>query len=404
MLQPKATSADDKQFEYLKALHVQWENIETDELPVMWASNYDLAKYSVKQGDLLVCEGGEVGRAGILKENLENVIIQNSLHRVRSKDNCNAFLMYILINAASRNWFEIICNKATIAHFTNDKFSAFRIPLPPLAEQKDIAAFLDRETAKIDGLIAKKEQLIALLAEQRTALISRAVTKGLDASVEMKPSGVTWLGDVPAHWEVWKLAHLTTRIGSGKTPTGGAEVYQTEGVLFLRSQNVYDEGLHLNDVAYIDEKTDKEMSWSRTKPNDILLNITGASLGRTCLVPRDIKRANVNQHVCVIRLKENDFSKFVAHYLKSKQAKSFYDLAQTGSAREGLNFEQIGAFPIPLPPLAEQKEIAAFLDRETAKIDALSTKITTAIDHLKEYRTALISAAVTGKIDVREAV
>nr|NJM02403.1 hypothetical protein [Desulfobacula sp.] len=180
MLQPGTSTSEDEQFEYLKALHVQWETIQTNDLPVMWASKYELDKYSVKKGDLLVCEGGEVGRAGILKDDLNNVIIQNSLHRVRSKINLNIFLMYVLENAASKNWFEILCNKATIAHFTGDKFSALRIPLPPLPEQQAITAFLDRETAKIDALSAKVITVIERLKEYRTALISSAVTGKID--------------------------------------------------------------------------------------------------------------------------------------------------------------------------------------------------------------------------------
>jgi type I restriction enzyme S subunit len=180
MLQPDTSTSDDEQFAYLKALHVQWEKIQTDDLPVMWASKYELSKYSVKRGDLLVCEGGEVGRAVILQDDLENVIIQNSLHRVRSNNNLNTFLMYVLENAASKHWFEILCNKATIAHFTGDKFSALRIPLPPLPEQQAIAAFLDRETAKIDELSAKVTTVIERLKEYRTALISSAVTGKID--------------------------------------------------------------------------------------------------------------------------------------------------------------------------------------------------------------------------------
>jgi len=182
MLQPDTSTSEDEQFEYLKALHVQWETIQTNDLPVMWASKYELGKYSVKKGDLLVCEGGEVGRAGILKDDLNNVIIQNSLHRVRSKINLNTFLMYVLENAASKNWFEILCNKATIAHFTGDKFSALRIPLPPLPEQQAIAAFLDCETAKIDALSAKVVTVIERLKEYRTALISSAVTGKINVS------------------------------------------------------------------------------------------------------------------------------------------------------------------------------------------------------------------------------
>ncbi len=293
---------------------------------------------------------------------------------------------------------------STFMELPRQSFASFNLPFPSSEEQQAIAAFLDRETKHIEALIAKKKKLLSLLAEQRTALISRAVTKGLNPSVKLKPSGVEWLGDVPEHWGIWKLAHLTVRIGSGKTPTGGAEVYQNEGVIFLRSQNVYDDGLYLDDVVYIDQKIDDEMAWSRVQGKDILLNITGASLGRTCIVKNEFPKSNVNQHVCVIRLTNTDYAEYISLYLKSKPAKAFYDFVQTGSAREGLNFQQIGAFPITLPPLSEQQAIAAFLDRETAKIGTLSAKVLMAIERLREYRTALISAAVTGKIDVREAV
>lgn len=283
---------------------------------------------------------------------------------------------------------------------------------PLLSEQTAIANFLDSETGRIDTLIARNKKLIALLKEERSALISRTVTRGLpeDAALEFglephtrfKESGVEWLGEVPEHWEIWKLAHLTKRIGSGKTPTGGAEVYQNEGVIFLRSQNVYDDGLYLDDVVYIDQKIDEEMAWSRVERNDILLNITGASLGRTCIVPHKLPKSNVNQHVCVIRLNNTDYAEYISLYLKSKPAKAFYDFVQTGSAREGLNFQQVGAFPIPLPPQPEQQTITAFLDSETAKIDKLIEKVVALITRLKEYRTALITDAVTGKMDLRE--
>lgn len=214
-----------------------------------------------------------------------------------------------------------------------------------------------------------------------------------------KDSGVEWLGEVPEHWEVWKIGHLTTKIGSGKTPTGGAEVYQSEGVLFIRSQNVYDEGLRLGDVVFIDSVTDEEMAWARVQANDILLNITGASLGRTCIVPKDMPPANVNQHVCIIRMRNREYADYVSWYLKSNIAKSFYDIAQTGSAREGLNFEQISIIQTLLPSLPEQQSIAGFLDRKTAKIDALIDKKQELVKRLQEKRSAVISHAVTKGIN-----
>ena len=315
-------------------------------------------------------------------------------------------------------------------------------PLAPITEQQTIAAFLDSETGKIDALIAEQRRLVELLAEKRQAVISHAVTKGISRlrhsghdpessnqtiprsgqsgcpaaqessnqldsglrrndGVVMKDSGIEWLGEVPEHWDVRKIKHLATRIASGKTPLGGSEIYVDEGVMFLRSQNVYDEGLRLEDVAYISEAIDEVMSVSSVRPNDILLNVTGASIGRSCVVPSEFPAANVNQHVCVIRLRTLAQVPFVGLFFKSMPVKNQIAHAQNGAAREGLNFDQIGNMSIAMPPSNEQKSIAAFLDTETAKLDTLTAEANRAIALLQERRSALISAAVTGKIDVR---
>ncbi len=278
----------------------------------------------------------------------------------------------------------------------------FDFAWPPLEEQTEIAAFLDRETARIDSLITKYERLIELLGEKQQALISHAVTKGLDPDAPMKDSGVEWLGEVPAHWKVRKLGHLSVKIGSGKTPRGGAEVYVQEGVLFLRSQNVYDEGLRLDDIVYIDETTDREMSQTRVRGGDILLNLTGASLGRTCLVPAEFPASNVNQHVCIIRLSAMNLRQFISLFLKSANVKGQIDTIQNGAAREGLNYEQVASIKVAIPPLYEARRIFDHVDREAAKLDSLTAKTRQAIELLREHRTSLISAAVTGKIDVRQ--
>ena len=214
-----------------------------------------------------------------------------------------------------------------------------------------------------------------------------------------KDSGVEWLGEVPKGWSLSKVGFLCEHIGSGKTPRGGSEVYTDDGVLFLRSQNVYDNGLRLDDVVYIDEKTDAEMSASRVQPGDVLLNITGASLGRTSITPCAFPRANVNQHVCILRCKETGFNIVLSLFLKSFAAKVQIELAQTGAAREGLNYSQIAQITIPIPPAEDRQAIATFLDRETAKIDALVANYQALIELLQEKRQALISHAVTKGLD-----
>lgn len=278
-----------------------------------------------------------------------------------------------------------------------------KVTAPPILEQTQIAAFLDRETAKIDDLMAQQRRLMELLKEKRQAVISHAVTQGLNPQAPMKPSGIEWLGDVPAHWEVKQIKYISSRISSGKTPSGGSETYVDQGITFLRSQNVYDEGLRLDAVAFITEAVDEAMSVSRVAPNDILLNITGASIGRSCVVPIDMPCANVNQHVCVIRLENTSNVPFVGWTFKSSCIKNQIDHAQNGAAREGLNFVQIGEMVLAMPPITEQSAIGAYLDHESTKFDSLTTEAQRAIDLLQERRTALISAAVTGQIDVRKA-
>lgn len=280
---------------------------------------------------------------------------------------------------------------------------SIRVPTPPLGEQAAIAVYLNRETAQIDALVTKKERLIELLHEKRTALISHTVTKGLNPNVPVKDSGIEWLGEIPTHWEVLRLKHLTEKIGSGKTPKGGAERYVEDGVMFLRSQNVHFGGLQLTDVAHIDTITDNEMSGSRVREGDVLLNITGASLGRSCVARLGGADANVNQHVCILRTDQRqDDPDFLAYSIESQSLQDQIFNNENGVSRDALNFEQIGDLVFSRPAIVEQQTIATFLDQETEGLDSLVAKVCEAIELLQEKRMALISAAVTGQIDIRE--
>ncbi|HEY9867010.1 MAG TPA: restriction endonuclease subunit S, partial [Candidatus Obscuribacterales bacterium] len=167
MLQNEPQSLNDDEIYYLKAINVRWDKVDTYELPKMWASPRDREKYYVKNGDLLICEGGEVGRTALLKELQEDCIIQNALHRVRPlKQSSVEYLNYLMRHIADTGWFDILCNKSTIAHLTSEKVGALALPLPPLHEQQKIAQFLDYKTKQIDELIKKKETLIEKLDEK----------------------------------------------------------------------------------------------------------------------------------------------------------------------------------------------------------------------------------------------
>lgn len=204
-----------------------------------------------------------------------------------------------------------------------------------------------------------------------------------------------WWRSAPGHWRVVRLKYLATKIGSGKTPLGGAAIYADRGVAFLRSQNVHFSGLRLDDIVYISREIDETMASTRVEPRDVLLNITGASLGRCTLVPESLGPANVNQHVCIVRTDGSSLSAPYLNYLLSSQPLQDKIFAgEDGVSREGLTFDRIGNFTLAIPAAREQQEICAFLDRETARIDALIEKKGRLIALLEEKRMALVNRAV----------
>jgi len=175
-------------------------------------------------------------------------------------------------------------------------------------------------------------------------------------------------------WNNKKLGEISLKINSGKTPLGGESVYTNQGVLFIRSQNVIDNELNLDNSTFISEEINNTMRNSIVKPKDILLNITGASLGRSCVVPNKIKSGNVNQHVCIIRIDNFNEPYFIQPILSSQKLQNIFSSIQTGSGREGLNFESIKKIHLNLPTLPEQQKIAAFLTSVDERIAQLTKK------------------------------
>lgn len=197
-------------------------------------------------------------------------------------------------------------------------------------------------------------------------------------------------------WPKVPLKYLVSKIGSGKTPKGGAEVYTPSGVMLLRSQNVHFEGLRLDDVVHIDESMDEDMASTRVQPNDVLLNITGASIGRCTVVPRVFEAANVNQHVCIIRPKtQRLLPAFLNLVLQSPTIQNEIRFGENGSSREGLNFEQVGAFEIPLPPMPEQVTCVEQAQASVQRVEYLIDEKQDLLTLLAEKRRALIAHAVT---------
>lgn len=213
-----------------------------------------------------------------------------------------------------------------------------------------------------------------------------------------KDSGIEWLGSIPKHWEVKRIKDAITKIGSGITPKGGSETYVDEGVPLIRSQNVYNDGLRLDNVSFITEEVHNKMKNSQLKPFDILINITGASIGRTCIFPESIKTANINQHIIYLRVKKKKVDYF-SYYLKSNTIQEYIMNIQVGTSKEALNMSQVLNIGLPFPENQEQTQIANYLDAKTTAIDKKIKLLQRKIKHYKAYRKTLINETVTKGLD-----
>ena len=202
-----------------------------------------------------------------------------------------------------------------------------------------------------------------------------------------------------AVWPVDRVKDHASKIGSGVTPTGGAAAYLDTGVPLLRSQNVHFDGLRLDDVAYIGEDTHDEMGGSKLRPRDVLLNITGASIGRCAYVPEDFGEGNVNQHVCIIRPAAKLNHKFLTYCLSAPWGQDQVFAGFTGASRQGLGQRDLGEIRVPLPPLPEQQRIATYLDASCAAIDAAVSAKRRQLDTLEALRMSIIQRAVTQGIN-----
>ena len=391
MLQPAARKPDDEEVPYLKALHVQWGRVELDNLPTMWAAPWEVAQLNLAIGDLLVCEGGEVGRAARLTvQPPEKCIIQNALHRVRGRELGDVgFLGYCLRHASDKGWFDVLCNRATIAHFTVEKFRDLWLRLPPVEMQRRIVEYLDAETAQIDALVVEKEKMLALLEEKRAALVSRAVTRGIDPNAPMKPSGLDWLGDIPAHWEV-KRAKQLFAVRDERSETGDEEL------------------LTVSHITGVTPRSEKEVFMFKAEdmtgyklcyPGDLVVNTLWAWMGAMGIVSQHgIVSPDYHVYTSTGKLKPA----YVEALCRSKPFVTEVLRHSKGvwSSRLRLYPEAFFEIRLPVPPSDEQDAIIDELSQERARTAELEASLNRTISLLKERRSALITAAVTGQLEL----
>ena len=331
---------------------------------------------------------------------------------VPSAETNGSFAYYSLL--ASRSLLQALGKGSTFMELTPTDLGSHPVPLPPPPEQQAIAAFLDHETAQIDALIAKKHQLIERLAEYRTALITRTVTRGLppdaakaaglDPEPPVKASGVEWLKDVPEHWTAVRISAVARPGDKSFTDGDWVELpYITDsGVRLIQTGNIGIGEYREQGYRYIDESSFDELRCTEVDPGDVLICRLADPVGRACRAPDLGVRMITSVDVCILKPSEQCSSAYLTYLLSSKGYLSYVESLVRGGTRDRISRSMLGAIKIPNPPCDEQHAIAAFLDRQMEVIDLLSARVETAIERLQEYRTALITAAVTGKIDVRE--
>ena len=276
------------------------------------------------------------------------------------------------------------------------------VGLPSLPEQHAIAAFLDRETTRIDALIEKKQRFIELLEEKRQAIITHAVTKGLDPDVEMKDSGVAWIGEVPVGWEISRLGLISESLQTG--PFGSqlhSSDYIEDGIPIINPSNIQDGTIVPDPKCTIDDKTLKRLIRHRLTAGDIVFARRG-DMGRCACITREAEGWLCGTGSIRIRLNESAHPKFVMAYLSTQGVKGHLLIESVGSTMDNLNTSILSRIPIVLPSPEEQKAIMEEVSIRVGQIDEMLSNISESVSKLREYRTALISAAVTGKIDVRD--
>lgn len=359
------------------------------------------SRYHVNTGDLLFGWSGNRGTSfGPFLWQGKGLHYLNQ-HIFRIADfKCDKKWLYWTLRAVTKAIEDQAHGIIGMVHVTKGKLGAIKIPSIPRYEQTQIARFLDHETARIDALIEEQQSLIELLKEKRRAVISHAVTKGLDPSIPMKESGVEWLGKVPAHWEVKQLKHLVdpnTSITYGIVQAGPEF---EGGIPYIRTSDMSGEELPASGYPLTSPDIDESYARSRVRPGDIVMSIR-ASVGKCLPVPDELKIANLTQGTAKISAGKHITRNFLLAFLNAEASQNYFDLMAKGATFKEITLDALRRTPVLLPPANEQNNIDLFVARHAGLLDEIGKQAVEGISLLKERRCALISAAVTGKIDVR---
>ncbi|MFE8604831.1 restriction endonuclease subunit S domain-containing protein [Archangium violaceum] len=390
----------------LRSLNVKAGAISLDNLVFITQAGHEFhSKSRLRAGDIVAVRTGQPGASAVVPQELDGCNCIDLIVIRRPTIGSEQFLCWYLGSEPALLQFSIGSGGAIQQHFNISTAAELIVAVPPLAEQTAIAAFIGRETGKIDALVAEQRRLIELLNEKRQAVISHAVTRGLAPNVAMRASDIEWLPEVPAHWRTVQVKHLA-RLGE-KTFTDGdwieAPYITNEGVRLIQTGNVGVGVYKEQGFRFVSASTFEELGCTEVEPRDVLICRLDGPVGRACLAPDLGGRMITSVDNTILKVAEEVAPEFMVALFSSVPWLAWIDaLCRVGGGfRLRVSRSQLGELRVPLPPLSEQISIARYLDSQAAKWAALAAESQRAIDLLQERRAALISAAVTGQIDVR---
>ena len=381
---------------YYCAANVHFDRIISEDLKQMWFSQKEKEQYLVNTGDLLIVEGGAgAGGCSVVTKVDDPIYIQNSIMIVRGKNgNSTVFLKYVIEYLVKGGYVDVVCNKATIPHFTKDKLSQTPFPLFSVIKQYRIAEFLDRKCAEIDSVISKTKATIEQYKSLKQSVITQAVTKGIRTDRPMKDSGIEWIGEIPQEWSKDKVFRSFSIIGSGTTPKSSDDSNYEGNINWIQSGDINGEVL-LSVKKHLSYEAVKEYSALRLYSSPfIVIAMYGASIGNLSISEID---SCVNQACCVlaepkIRIKYAFYS--------IKAAKDYLITKAVGGGQPNISQDIVKSLWLPIPPVQEQQEISDYLDSKCAEIDRLIAAKEQLLTELESYKKSVIYEYVTGKKEV----
>ena len=392
MLQPDQARVGETEEPYLRSANVQWEGVDLSDVKSMWFSFAEKRDLLLREGDLVVNEGGDVGRCAIWRGTPESYYFQNAINRVRARTAASTrFLYYWLYNLKHAGYIDAMVSRITIAHLTAEKLA--RVPWPdvPPLEQQRVAAYLDVSCAAIDAAVAAKRRQLETLDGLRRSIIHRAVTQGLNPNLKMKPSGLDWASEVPGHWQVQQIKRACSLVRGQFThrPRNDPALYDGP-YPFVQTGDITAAGKYIR--TYSQTLNELGLSASKQFPRGTLVMSIAANIGDVAIL--DFEACFPDSMIGMIPGHKTHLD-FLYYLMRAMRGIMLRSAVQ--STQLNLNYVRIGTNFAPFPPLKEQQAIAEYLDAKENESHLLSKTINAQIATLTAYRKSLIHECVTGQ-------